>query len=247
LTLHLSAQPVNTPIARFGGEAKNSRELVRDHVRHAKAAHACVIEVKSEPDPAYCARFVADNGVTKVFELKVRLDDVPASSGAPFADPIKGSRGGVTSPIQMLSWGQIRASALCPRGSTVLLSLEDANRVMHGALAKARELNVRVSVAIFDAGGRLFAFQRMENSILASVFASQGKAITSVIVGRPSGDVPDPKDNPALVGVVAAAGGILIAGKGGFPLLRDGSLWVRAAGAAWDQDEMCARAGVEHF
>jgi glc operon protein GlcG len=99
----------------------------------------------------------------------------------------------------------------------VVLSLEDANRVMHAALAKARELNVRVSVAVCDAGGRLFAFQRMENSILASVFASQGKAFTAVIVGRPSGDVPDPKDNPALVGVAAAAGGILIAGKGGVP------------------------------
>ena len=89
----------------------------------------------------------------------------------------------------------------------------------------------------------------MENSILASVFASQGKAFTSAIVGRPSGDLPDPKDNPALVGVVAAAGGILIAGKGGFPLLRDGIVVgaCGVAGAAWDQDEMCARAGVEYF
>ena len=131
----------------------------------------------------------------------------------------------------------------------MVLSLEDAKRVMDGALAKARELNVRVSVAICDAGGRLFAFQRMENSILASVFASQGNAITSVIVGRPSGDVPQPKDNPALVGVVAAAGGILIAGKGGFPLLRDGIVVgaCGVAGATWDQDEMCAQAGVEHF
>jgi uncharacterized protein GlcG (DUF336 family) len=106
-------------------------------------------------------------------------------------------------------------------------------------------LNVRVSVAIWDAGGRLFDFQRMKNSILASVFASQGKAITSVIGGRPSGNVPDPKDNPALVGVVAAMGGILIAGKGGFPLLRDGIVIgaCGVAGAIWDQDEMCAQAG----
>jgi glc operon protein GlcG len=131
----------------------------------------------------------------------------------------------------------------------VVLSLDDAKRVMDGALAKARELNVRVSIAICDAGGRLFAFQRMEDSILASVFASQGKAFTAVIVGRPSGDVPAPKDNPALVGVAAAAGGILIAGKGGFPLLRDGIVVgaCGVAGATWDQDEMCAVAGVERF
>jgi len=131
----------------------------------------------------------------------------------------------------------------------MVLSLEDANRVMQGALTKAKELNVRVSVAICDAGGRLFAFQRMENSILASVFASQGKAITSVIVGRPSGDLPEPQVNSPLVSIVAAAGGTLIAGKGGFPLLRDGMVVgaCGVAGATWDEDERCARAGVEHF
>ena len=90
------------------------------------------------------------------------------------------------------------------------LSLVDANRVIEGALAKARELGVKVSVAICDTGGRLVAFQRLDGSILASVFASQGKAITSVTVGRPSGDVTD---NPTLASVIAAAGGILIAGR----------------------------------
>jgi glc operon protein GlcG len=126
------------------------------------------------------------------------------------------------------------------------LSLAEANRVIAGALAKAAELNVKVSVAICDAGGRLVAFQRIDGSILASVFASQGKAVTSVIVGRPSGDVTD---NPALAGVVAAAGGILIAGKGGVPLIRDGIVVgaCGVAGAAWDQDEMCACSGADRF
>jgi glc operon protein GlcG len=124
------------------------------------------------------------------------------------------------------------------------LSLAEANRVIEGALAKAAELNVKVTVAVCDSGGRLLAFQRMDASILASVFASQGKAITSVIVGRPSGDVTD---NAALAGVVAAAGGILIAGKGGVPLLRHGNVVgaCGVAGATWDQDEMCARVGAE--
>jgi uncharacterized protein GlcG (DUF336 family) len=129
------------------------------------------------------------------------------------------------------------------------LTLEEANRVIQGALSKASELNIRVSAAICDAGGRLIAFQRMDNSILASPFASQGKAITSATVGRPSSDVPDPKDNPTLASIVAAAGGILVAGKGGIPLLRGGIIEgaCGVAGATWDQDEICARAGVEQF
>ena len=126
----------------------------------------------------------------------------------------------------------------------MVLSLVDANRVIEGALAKATELNVKVSVAICDTGGRLIAFQRLDGSILASVFASQGKAMTSVTVGRPSGDLTD---NPALASVIAAAGGILIAGKGGVPLVRDGTVVgaCGVAGATWDQDETCARSGVE--
>jgi glc operon protein GlcG len=108
------------------------------------------------------------------------------------------------------------------------LTLEEANRVIQGALAKADELKVRMSVAVCDAGGRLIAFQRMDNSILASPFASQGKAITSVTVGRPSSDAPD---NPTLASIVAAVGGILVAGKGGLPLLREGIV-VGACGVA---------------
>ena len=40
------------------------------------------------------------------------------------------------------------------------LTLEEANRILAGALAKARELNIRVSAAVCDSGGRLIALQR---------------------------------------------------------------------------------------
>jgi hypothetical protein len=93
--------------------------------------------------------------------------------------------------------------------SPMAATLDEANRVIQGALTKARELNVKVSVAICDAGGRLVAFQRMDNSILASPFASQGKAITAATIGRPSGDAPD---NSTLARVVAAAGGVFVPG-----------------------------------
>jgi hypothetical protein len=46
-------------------------------------------------------------------------------------------------------------------------------------LAKAQELNIKISAAVCDAGGRLVAFQRMDNAIWASAYASQGKAVAS--------------------------------------------------------------------
>jgi uncharacterized protein GlcG (DUF336 family) len=133
--------------------------------------------------------------------------------------------------------------------SSMALSLEEANRVIQGAIAKGVELGVRVSVAICDGGGRLVAFQRMDNAIWASTLGSQGKAIASSATGRPSGDFPDPKDNPTLRGIIAAEGGHMIVGKGGFPLVRndviEGACGV--AGGTFQQDEDCARAGAERF
>ena len=129
------------------------------------------------------------------------------------------------------------------------LTLEDANRVIQGALAKASELNIKVSVAICDGGGRLVAFQRMDNAIWASTIGSQGKAVASSATGRPSGDMPDPKDNPTLRGIMETAGGSMIVGKGGFPLLRNGDIEgaCGVAGGAFQQDEDCARAGAGRF
>ena len=67
------------------------------------------------------------------------------------------------------------------------LTLDEANRIIQGAIAQARELDIRISVAVCDAGGRLMAFQRMDNAIWASVYGSQGKAVASVAFARPSG------------------------------------------------------------
>jgi uncharacterized protein GlcG (DUF336 family) len=77
------------------------------------------------------------------------------------------------------------------RRSGMGLSSQEANRIVEGAVAKARELNIRISAAVFDAGGRLIAFQRMDNAIFASVYGSQGKAIASAAFDRPSGEMAE--------------------------------------------------------
>ena len=48
------------------------------------------------------------------------------------------------------------------------LTLDEANRIVRGAIAKAQELDIRISAAVCDSGGRLIAFQRMDNAIWAS-------------------------------------------------------------------------------
>ena len=66
------------------------------------------------------------------------------------------------------------------------LTLAEANRILQAAITKAQEMNIKVSAAVCDAGGRLVAFNRMDGAIWGSVYGSQGKAIASVAFGRAS-------------------------------------------------------------
>jgi glc operon protein GlcG len=126
------------------------------------------------------------------------------------------------------------------------LTLVEANRIVQGALDKARELNIRISVAVCDAGGRLVAFNRMDGAIWASVYGSQGKAIASVGFGRASGELTERAGSPIVQGIVAAEGGHMIPSQGAVPIVRNGITEgaCGVGGGTSKEDEDCAIAGV---
>jgi glc operon protein GlcG len=126
------------------------------------------------------------------------------------------------------------------------LTLDEANQVAHGAIEKAKELNIRICAAVCDAGGRLVSFQRMDGTIWGSVYGSQGKAIASVAFGRDSGLLMERADTPIVRGIVAAEGGHIIPSQGAVPIVRDGVVIgaCGVGGGTGQQDEDCARAGV---
>jgi len=126
------------------------------------------------------------------------------------------------------------------------LTLDEANRVVEGALAKAKQLNIKVSAAVCDSGGRLIAFGRMDNAIWASVYGSQGKAIASAAFGRTSGEMQARADQPTPRGIAAAEGGHMIMGQGAVPIIRNGVVEgaCGVGGGTSQQDEDCARAGI---
>ena len=128
-----------------------------------------------------------------------------------------------------------------------MLTLEEANRVAQAALAKAKELNIRINVAVCDAGGRLLVFQRMDNAMWAGSYGSQGKAIASAAFGRPSGDLTERAEHPTFRGIVAAEGGHMMLGQGAVPIIRNGVVEgaCGVGGGTGQEDEDCARAGAE--
>ena len=131
----------------------------------------------------------------------------------------------------------------------MVLTLEEANRIAQGALAKAEELNVKVSVAVCDAGGRMIVLQRMDNAMWAGVLGCQGKAIASASFGRPSGELTERADHPTPRGIVAAEGGHMFLGQGAVPIVRHGVVEgaCGVGGATSQEDEDCARAGADRL
>ena len=126
------------------------------------------------------------------------------------------------------------------------ISLAEANRMIEGAIAHAQTLNIKINVAVVDAGGRLIAFNRMDGAIWAGVYGSQGKAVASAAFGRTSGELTERADQPTPRGIALAEGGHMIMGQGGAPVITDGGIEgaVGGGGGTSQEDEDCAKAGI---
>ena len=126
------------------------------------------------------------------------------------------------------------------------ITLAEANRILEGAIAHAHEINIKMSVAVCDAGGRLVAFSRMDGAIWAGVYGSQGKAVASAAFGRPSGVMQERAEQPTPKGIAIAEGGHMIMGQGGVPIIRNGIVEgaVGVGGGTSQEDEDCSNAGI---
>ena len=126
------------------------------------------------------------------------------------------------------------------------VTLAEAVKMCEGAVAHAREQDIKVSVAVVDAGGRLLAFNRMDGAIWAGAYGSQGKAVAAAAFGRSTAELQERADSPTIRGILAAEGGHGIPGQGGMPIIRYGLVEgaVGVGGGTAQQDEDCANAGI---
>ena len=126
------------------------------------------------------------------------------------------------------------------------LTLAEANAVVQAAIDKAREMGIKISVAVCDSGGRLMAFNRMDGAIWGSAYGSQGKAIASAAFARPSGELQERAGTPIIQGIAHAEGGHMIPSQGAVPIIRNGVVdgACGVGGGTSQQDEDCARTGV---
>src|SRR5262249_45934265 len=86
------------------------------------------------------------------------------------------------------------------------VTLAEANSIVHAAIAKARELNITVSVAVCDNLCYLIALNRMDGVYGEANRFAYGKALVSSSTGLPSGEVKGNVDHPAGAYLFARAG-----------------------------------------
>jgi glc operon protein GlcG len=131
------------------------------------------------------------------------------------------------------------------------LTAAGARRIMDTAIARAREANVAVSVAIVDAGGHLLLLERMEGGRFHTVHSATTKAVCAASNRRSTGSkgaVGQALDVAHALGLALAAGPERwTAMEGGCPIMA-GSECIGAvgvAGGSWDADEKIAKEAAE--
>jgi len=126
------------------------------------------------------------------------------------------------------------------------ITLDQAKRVMSAAELEAAKNSWQVAVTILDSGGNLVMFHKMDNTQLASIGASEGKASTAVRFKRSSKALDD--------AIAAGGAGLrLLALKditpleGGVPILLDGRIVgaIGVSGALSSQDGQVAKVGAD--
>ncbi len=126
------------------------------------------------------------------------------------------------------------------------ISLEAAQRLVAGAEAKAREMNIPMSIAVVDSDGTLKAFSRMDGAALLSVQIAQDKAYTAISFGMSTHEWYDfVKNDPPLLHGIIKTDRLIVFG-GGYPIKTDAGIigGIGVSGGHYTHDMEVAQAGL---
>ena len=132
------------------------------------------------------------------------------------------------------------------------LTLQQANRIIEGALAKAREMKLRpLGVVVLDESGHLKAAQREDAASMFRIDIATGKAWGAVAMGASSRTLAArARDNPNFFVTLAATAGGKFLPQTGAVLIRNASGELLgaagASGGTGEEDEAACIHGIEH-
>ncbi|MBK0401740.1 heme-binding protein [Adhaeribacter sp. BT258] len=130
------------------------------------------------------------------------------------------------------------------------LTLEQAQAMIAAATAKAKELNVKMNIAVVDAGANLTAFVRMDGAWLGSVDISIKKAKTARFFDMPTGEIGKISQPGGSLYNIEHSNNGLITFPGGIPIKAANGEIIGAIGVSGDSvenDHTVASAGLEAY
>ena len=131
---------------------------------------------------------------------------------------------------------------------TADVSLGQAMQVLAAAERKAREMDLKMNIAVVDAGGNLKAFARMDGAWLGSVDIAVKKAKTARYFDMPTGDLGEMSQPGRPLYMIEISNDGLISFPGGVPLKDSRGNVIGAVGVSGskvDDDHEVATAGAE--
>jgi uncharacterized protein GlcG (DUF336 family) len=145
--------------------------------------------------------------------------------------------------------GVPRSSAANPQ---MTLTLAQANRIIAGALAAARDAgHAAMAVVVLDESGHVKAAQREDGASMFRIDIASGKAWAAVAMGASSRALAQrAKDNPNFFVTLASTAQGRFLPQTGAVLIKDAAGAIigaaGASGGSGEQDEAICIAGVQH-
>ncbi len=130
------------------------------------------------------------------------------------------------------------------------ITIEQSYTVAKAAYEKAKELGVKMNIAVVDAGANLKAFVRMDEAWLGSIDISIKKAKTARFFDMLTGEIGKHSQPGKSLYQIEVSNGGLITFPGGVPLINtDGEVVgaIGVSGSTVDDDQVVAEAGAAAF
>lgn len=128
------------------------------------------------------------------------------------------------------------------------ITLKQAEQIIDAAQKKARELDLKMNIAVVDAGANLKAFRRMDDAWLGSIDIAIKKAKTARFFDMNTGEIGKLSQPGGSLYNIEHSNGGLITFPGGVPLKNgDGEVvgGIGVSGSTVENDHEVAQAGAD--
>jgi uncharacterized protein GlcG (DUF336 family) len=127
------------------------------------------------------------------------------------------------------------------------ISLDQARDIINAAIDKSRQMNLKMDIAVVDAGGNLKGFVRMDGAWIGSIDISIRKAKTARFFDMPTGEIGKLSQPGGPLYNIEHSNGGLITFPGGIPIKSsDGTVIgaIGVSGSTVENDHTVAEAGI---